>query len=107
MSPWPNRIKNRDLWDIVWLKQQGIELPVQLVLEKVRDRQQDLPVFLEQLQQRQALLQSNPGSRKNFLAEMRRFLPPAVVGESLEKDEFWTFLVNLVADECARVRREA
>ena len=21
----PNRIKNRDLWDIVWLKQQGIE----------------------------------------------------------------------------------
>ena len=22
----PNRIKNRDLWDIVWLKQQGIDI---------------------------------------------------------------------------------
>lgn len=103
----PNRIKNRDLWDIVWLKQQGIELPVQLVLEKVQDRRQDLQVFLEQLQQRQNLLQSDPGSRKDFLAEMRRFLPPAVAGESLKKDEFWTYLVNLVADECARVQREA
>lgn len=103
----PNRIKNRDLWDIVWLKQQGIELSVQLVLEKVQDRRQDHPVFLEQLQQRQALLQSDSGSRKDFLAEMRRFLPPTVVGESLGKDEFWTFLVSLVADECTRVRREA
>jgi len=103
----PNRIKNRDLWDIVWLKQQGIELPVKLVLEKVQDRRQDSLVFLELLQQRQALLRSDPGSRKDFLAEMRRFLPPAVVGESFEKDEFWSYLVNLVADECARVRREA
>lgn len=102
----PNRIKNRDLWDIVWLKQQGIDLPVKLVLEKVKDRQQNLPVFLEQLQHRQELLLSDPGSRRDFLAEMRRFLPPAAVAESLEKEEFWAYLVNLIADECGRVRRE-
>jgi predicted nucleotidyltransferase component of viral defense system len=103
----PNRIKNRDLWDIVWLNQQGINLPVPLVLQKVTDRRQDCGRFLEQLQQRTMLLQADPAARKNFLAEMRRFLPPAVVGESLEKDEFWAYLVGFIADECERVRREA
>lgn len=100
----PNRIKNRDLWDIAWLHQQGITLPVPLVLRKVADRQQDLAGFLELLRQRQTLLQSDPAWQKAFLAEMRRFLPPAIVAESLEKDDFWTFLVNLVAEACERMR---
>ena len=103
----PNRIKNRDLWDIVWLYQQGVVLPVALVLRKVNDRRQDLASFLQQLQERQALMQSNPDCRMDFLAEMRRFLPPAVVAASLEQEAFWSFLVGLVADECERVRREA
>lgn len=38
---------------------------------------------------------------------MRRFLPPAVVKESLVKDEFWAYLVGFITDECERVRREA
>ena len=29
-----NRIKNRDLWDIGWLKQQNIKLPIDLVWQK-------------------------------------------------------------------------
>ncbi len=103
----PNRIKNRDLWDIIWLNQQGINLPVPLVLQKVTDRRQDHAGFLEQLQQRTTLLQANPAARKDFLTEMRRFLPPATVGESLEKDEFWAYLVGFVTDQCERVQREA
>ena len=103
----PNRLKSRDLWDIVWLNRQGITLPVQLVLQKAMDRRQALPRFLEQLQQRIMLLQSDPAVRKDFLAEMRRFLPPAVFGENLETDEFWTYLIGLVTDEGEVVRREA
>jgi predicted nucleotidyltransferase component of viral defense system len=103
----PNRLKSRDLWDIVWLNRQGITLPVQLVLQKAMDRRQDLTHFLEQLQQRTMLLQSDPMVRKDFLAEMRRFLPPAVFGENLETDEFWTYLVGLVTEEGEKVRREA
>ena len=103
----PHRIKNRDLWDIVWLNRQGINLPVQLVSQKVMDRRQDLDLFLEQLQQRTRLLRSDPAVHKDFLSEMRRFLPPAVVGENLETDEFWTYLVNLVTDEGEKVRRAA
>ena len=103
----PNRLKSRDLWDIVWLNRQGITLPVQLVLQKAMDRRQEFPRFLEQLQQRIMLLQSDPAVRKDFLAEMRRFLPPAVFGENLETDEFWTYLIGLVTDEGEKVRREA
>jgi hypothetical protein len=103
----PNRLKSRDLWDIVWLNRQGITLPVQLVLQKAMDRRQDLTRFLEKLQQRTMLLQSEPAVRKDFLAEMRRFLPPAVFGENLETDEFWTYLVGLVTEEGEKVRREA
>jgi predicted nucleotidyltransferase component of viral defense system len=103
----PNRLKSRDLWDIVWLNRQGITLPVQLVLQKALDRRQEFPSFLEQLQQRIMLLQSDPAVRKDFLAEMRRFLPPEVFGENLETDEFWTYLIGLVTDKGEKVRREA
>jgi predicted nucleotidyltransferase component of viral defense system len=103
----PNRLKSRDLWDIVWLSRQGINLPVQLVLQKALDRRQDIARFLEQLRQRTMQMQSDPSIRKAFLAEMRRFLPPAVAGENLETDEFWTYLVSLITDEGERVRREA
>ena len=34
----PNRIKNCDIWDIGWLKQQNITLPTNLVWKKVTDR---------------------------------------------------------------------
>lgn len=99
----PNRLKSRDLWDIVWLNRLGISLPVQLVLQKAMDRRQDLTRFLEQLQHRTMLLQSDPAVRREFLTEMRRFLPPAVFGENLETDEFWTYLVGLVTEEGEKV----
>lgn len=102
----PNRIKNRDLWDILWLHQHRIDLPVSLVLQKVADRRQDLAGFLDQLLQRQTLLQTNPDCQKEFLTEMRRFLPPQVVAENLQQQGFWSFLVHLVTEQCERVRRE-
>lgn len=102
----PNRIKNRDLWDILWLYQQGIVLPVELVLRKVADRQLDLGYFIARLSQRQLLLQTDAGCRKDFMAEMRRFLPPAIVADTLEQDGFWIFLVNLVTEQCEKTEKE-
>lgn len=100
----PNRIKNRDLWDIVWLNQQGIILPAELVLRKVADRQLNLVEFLHSLQQRQILLKSETVCHKAFSHEMRRFLPPSMVAETLEQSAFWVFLVTLVTDLCEQVR---
>lgn len=102
----PNRLKNRDLWDIVWLHQQGIAVPVDLVLRKVTDRCLERVDFLNRIEQRLALLESDPSCQKDFLSEMRRFLPPAVVTETLAQEAFWAVLVDVVAGECERVKHE-
>jgi predicted nucleotidyltransferase component of viral defense system len=38
-----NRVKNRDLWDIAWLKQQGVGLPAELIHRKIKDRGREFP----------------------------------------------------------------
>lgn len=100
----PNRLKNRDLWDILWLHQQGIVLPVALVLRKVADRRLERADFLGQLEERLVFLRSEPVSQKDFMAEMQRFLPPAVVAETLAQEAFWTVLVDVVTGVCERVK---
>lgn len=99
----PNRIKNRDLWDMVWLHQQGVALPVDLVWRKVVDRHLERADFFKRIEQRLAKLRSDPSCQKEFLAEMRRFLPPAVVAETLTQEGFWTVLVDVITGECGRV----
>lgn len=98
----PNRIKNRDLWDIAWLKQQGIELPLVLIPKKIEDHRQTAKSFGAQLAARLALLQSEPAVRGDFVREMQRFLPVAVVRETVEKEAYWAYLTDLVSSECSR-----
>lgn len=50
-----NRIKNRDLWDIAWLIQQGIEPPVELIPAKFA---------ITSGRQRRSLPHSSPGSQR-------------------------------------------
>ncbi len=96
----PNRVKNRDLWDIGWLKQQNISLPLKLVPKKIADHQYSLAEFLELLQDRNQQLRDEPTMRKEFIHEMRRFLPPKVAAGTVENEDFWTYLTNLIHDEC-------
>lgn len=98
----PNRLKNRDLWDILWLHQQGVALPAELVPRKAADRGLERADFLKRLEDRQVFLQTDPACRNDFLSEMRRFLPPAVVAETLAQEAFWSVLVDVVTGECKR-----
>jgi len=99
----PNRLKNRDLWDIGWLKQQNIELPLDLISKKVADHKRSMPELLELLEQRQSQLQNNPHLHIEFIREMKRFLPPQVVADTIEKKQFWEYLVNVVVIECEAI----
>jgi predicted nucleotidyltransferase component of viral defense system len=99
----PNRLKNRDLWDIVWLRQQGVVLPVDLVMCKLVDRQLGRSKFLERLKERVEMLHTNTACRRDFLMEMQRFLPPEVVAETLSQKAFWTILVGVVTEETDKV----
>lgn len=98
-----NRIKNRDLWDIGWLKQQNIALPVGLVGKKIADRQCSTTKFVELLDIRTRALGEDPAIPKDFIQEMQRFLPPQVISRTVEKEEFWIYLVDLLRRESDRV----
>lgn len=93
-----NRLKNRDLWDIAWLAQQGVTLPAELIPLKVSDHRRDAAEFAALLRQRSSSLRSDPGTREDFLKEMRRLLPAATVRETLEQPAWWSYLIQLVED---------
>ena len=99
----PNRLKNRDLWDIAWLKQQGVDLPINLMPKKLFDRHLSFVDFREQLQQRSADLISAPGARRDFIQEMQRFLPSGTAMNTVSQETFWEYLINLIQEECARM----
>lgn len=93
-----NRIKNRDLWDIAWLTQQGIELPTELIPLKLKDHQRTSTEFISSLKERTASLQTLPVMREDFMKEMRRFLPATTMRDTIEKEAYWSFLADLVDD---------
>ena len=98
----PNRMKNRDLWDIVWLKQQAVTLPLALLSLKLQDRGYAPADFLELLTARQAALTGDLALHGDFSKEMRRFLPAALVAGTVDKADFWQYLVGGVVEECQR-----
>jgi predicted nucleotidyltransferase component of viral defense system len=93
-----NRIKNRDLWDISWLSQQGIDLPTRLIPLKIRDHQRDDAEFVALLQERIDAIKTRPDMREDFMKEMRRFLPAATVRDTIEKELYWAYLTQVVDD---------
>lgn len=99
----PNRLKNRDLWDIAWLKQQGVELPASLIPLKIADHRQTPEIFVAALQARLAALKTDPACRSAFVAEMQRFLPSRLADETVSREPYWTYLLNLLDEEIRRV----
>lgn len=102
----PNRIKNRDVWDIGWLKQQNVTLPLPLIWLKIADHRSSRESFLEALTQRVHLLSRDAGARQGFVHEMERFLPPQVISETVKKEPFWIYLTGLIAEEASRILRD-
>lgn len=99
----PGRIKNRDLWDIVWLKQQGMLLPMQLLEKKIADHRHTVDSFVSLLRDRRNMLETDDAVRIAFKHEMKRFLPSGIVNETVENISFWPYLTNLVTAECDQV----
>jgi len=93
-----NRIKNRDLWDIGWLTQSGIELPVELIPKKIRNHRRERHEFIDHLRSRVALLRTDEAVRESFLNEMRRFLPAGTVRETLETPQYWEWLIGVIGE---------
>lgn len=97
-----NRIKNRDLWDIAWLVQQGVELPVNLIPLKVRDHLREYSEFAALIERRLSDLKGLSAMRTEFVKEMRRFLPAAMVRDTIEKEAYWEYLIQIVGEQATK-----
>ncbi len=99
----PNRLKNRDIWDIVWLRQQGVQLATGLVEIKLKDRNRNPNQFLALLEERTKELRSNPTLHAEFVKEMQRFLPSSIANQTIMNAEFWPYLLEEVKQQTQQV----
>ena len=100
----PNRIKHRDLWDMAWLHQQGVKPQTNLVPVKLEDHHRRWPHFLRLFDERRLSLQADPEVAAGFRMEMRRFLPAALVTQTVDQAAFWTYLTGLIDDLHTQIR---
>ena len=92
----PNRLKNRDLWDIAWLNQQQIKPALGLIKNKLNDHHAQTDAYLSAFAERSASLNKDPEIAKEFRKEMARFLPNETVKETVNSEKFWEYLSNLL-----------
>jgi predicted nucleotidyltransferase component of viral defense system len=92
----PNRLKNRDLWDIAWLHQQQIKPALDLIKYKLNDHHAKTGAYLSAFAERSASLNKDPEIAKEFRKEIARFLPNETVKETVDSEKFWEYLSNLL-----------
>ena len=101
----PNRIKHRDLWDILWLHQQGIKPRFELIPKKLADRKITAKHFLKLFEQRSKLLKTEESLAIDFKKEMLRFLPSEQINQMLDQDKLWSFIIYLINDLNTQVKK--
>ncbi len=101
----PNRIKHRDLWDILWLHQQGIKPRFELIPKKLDDRKITEKHFLKLFEQRSKLLKTEDSLAIDFKKEMLRFLPSEQINQMLDQDKLWSFIIYLINDLNTQVKK--
>jgi predicted nucleotidyltransferase component of viral defense system len=89
----PNQIKNRDLWDIVWLYRRNITLDEKLLEQKLSGRKIDIADFRRIYSLRITEIQDK---QQDFLSEMRRFLSPAALTKDLAEPVWWNCLRGIL-----------
>ena len=94
----PNRLKNRDLWDMAWLHQRQVKPALELIHQKLKDHHADPVVYLKSFEERAGSMIKDANIPKEFRNEMRRFLPNNLIQETVSSDHFWDYLSGLMKD---------
>ena len=84
-------VRNRDIWDLAWLKQQGATVQPDLVIQKIHDYK--IPGFSDMLALMITRLPEIIAS-EIFLAEMKRFIPTDVYDRTLGQEKFVQYLIT-------------
>jgi predicted nucleotidyltransferase component of viral defense system len=99
----PNQMKYRDLWDIVWLHQQGVVLSLEFIKLKIQDRALSEGDFFLLLDKRQNQLKES-SIEKEFQFEMTRFLPIDISRQTVSRPEYWVYLKTLMHELCMQIK---
>ncbi len=97
----PNRIKYRDVWDIIWLHGLGIQPRLELIPLKLRDRNYSIDFFLSAFENRVTLLTESHEMEAEFKHEMLRFLSKE--NKFFEQENMMTFVCTLLKDLYAEI----
>jgi predicted nucleotidyltransferase component of viral defense system len=100
------RIKPRDVWDIVWLTQQHTKLNAGFVAQKLAFRNKDTDHFLNLIEKHATQVESDMDTKQDFYQEMSRFLPPDVKQRTLDTDSFWQYIGQEVRAHVTSAHRE-
>lgn len=92
------RIKPRDIWDIVWIKQRGIALSEALVEQKLAARSKQKEEFIESLKVQLEKLMQDDEVRADFNMEMSRFIPKQIKERTLDNPDYWGYVQTEVRD---------
>jgi predicted component of viral defense system (DUF524 family) len=86
-------VRNRDIWDLPWLKQQGAVVRLDLIQRKISDyRLNRYPQMLDSILERLPEIVTG----QQFKGEMKRFTPASLYNRTLNQAKFETFLINSV-----------
>ncbi len=88
-----NRIKWRDLWDIVWLTQRDIAASSPLLAQKAADRGESVARIAELVSER---ITAAAGDQAGFVGELERFLPVGELRDAARDPRYWEYLMKLV-----------
>lgn len=86
------RIKPRDLWDILWIKQRGVILDLSLLEKKLAARGKSKSDFLQILNTQLQKILHDSEVHSDFVAEMSRFIPSQIKQRTLDAPEYWPYL---------------
>ena len=98
----PNRVKNRDLWDVIWLHNRNVMWQPSLLEKKLADRKIAQKVFWPKYGQRLAAIQNG---QQEFLSEMRRFISPSLFTKEMTSTLWWECLLGILR-EMAQAERD-
>ncbi len=96
-------VRHRDIWDLMWLQQEGATINKDLIENKINDYKID--GFLDMLDARINSVDDIVNSRA-FEQEMRRFLSQDAYDRTLGKDKFRPFLTSNLVTLLTSVKKE-
>ena len=100
------RIKPRDVWDLIWIQQRGIDLSRPLLENKLRARRLDRDDFKQCLTVQCEQLLHGEQVRLDFQSEMSRFIPRNIQERTIDTPEYWPHVEVTVRELIDQMCRE-